>query len=110
MKLIQVALLICPYHLDDEQNQWSNVFSGIVSKAITLEVLSTGVAGNYDGALQLVYIVASYTVSSHTLQLFQANKDETSDLEFSDDSGIPSTISSCSNPGDLVRPVLQTPS
>ncbi|XP_064984019.1 homeobox-leucine zipper protein ROC2-like [Musa acuminata AAA Group] len=35
-------------------NQWSNVFSGIVSKAITLEVLSTGVAGNYDGALQLM--------------------------------------------------------
>ncbi|URE42446.1 cotyledon development, partial [Musa troglodytarum] len=35
-------------------NQWSNVFSGIVSKAITLEVLSTGVAGNFDGALQLM--------------------------------------------------------
>lgn len=36
------------------QNQWSNVFSGIVSRAMTLEVLSTGVAGNYNGALQVV--------------------------------------------------------
>lgn len=36
------------------QNQWSNVFCGIVSRAMTLEVLSTGVAGNYNGALQVV--------------------------------------------------------
>ncbi|CAI9292597.1 unnamed protein product [Lactuca saligna] len=35
-------------------HQWSNVFSGIVSRAMTLEVLSTGVAGNYNGALQVV--------------------------------------------------------
>ncbi|KAF7840655.1 homeobox-leucine zipper protein MERISTEM L1 [Senna tora] len=35
-------------------NQWSTVFSGIVSRAMTLEVLSTGVAGNYNGALQVV--------------------------------------------------------
>ncbi|OAY81802.1 Homeobox-leucine zipper protein ROC2 [Ananas comosus] len=35
-------------------NQWSTVFSGIVSRAITLEVLSTGVAGNYNGALQVM--------------------------------------------------------
>ncbi|XP_058092961.1 homeobox-leucine zipper protein ROC2-like isoform X1 [Magnolia sinica] len=35
-------------------NQWSSVFSGIVSRAITLEVLSTGVAGNYNGALQVM--------------------------------------------------------
>ncbi|KAL8228288.1 hypothetical protein R6Q57_015872 [Mikania cordata] len=35
-------------------NQWSNVFSGIVSRAMTLEVLSTGVAGNYNGALQVM--------------------------------------------------------
>lgn len=32
------------------------MFSGIVSRAMTLEVLSTGVAGNYNGALQVVYI------------------------------------------------------
>ncbi|XP_048434089.1 homeobox-leucine zipper protein HDG2 isoform X1 [Pyrus x bretschneideri] len=35
-------------------NQWSTVFSGIVSRALTLEVLSTGVAGNYNGALQVM--------------------------------------------------------
>ncbi|XP_059661867.1 homeobox-leucine zipper protein PROTODERMAL FACTOR 2-like [Cornus florida] len=35
-------------------NQWSNVFSSIVSRAMTLEVLSTGVAGNYNGAFQVM--------------------------------------------------------
>lgn len=35
-------------------NQWSTIFSGIVSRAMTLEVLSTGVAGNYNGALQVM--------------------------------------------------------
>ncbi|XP_057536748.1 homeobox-leucine zipper protein MERISTEM L1-like [Amaranthus tricolor] len=35
-------------------NQWSCVFSGIVSRAMTLDVLSTGVAGNYNGALQVM--------------------------------------------------------
>ncbi|XP_043689446.1 homeobox-leucine zipper protein ROC2-like [Telopea speciosissima] len=35
-------------------NQWVNVFSGIVSRGMTLEVLSTGVAGNYNGALQVM--------------------------------------------------------
>ncbi|CAH2056725.1 unnamed protein product [Thlaspi arvense] len=35
-------------------NQWTSVFSGIVSRAFTLEVLSTGVAGNYNGALQVM--------------------------------------------------------
>ncbi|XP_021319954.1 homeobox-leucine zipper protein ROC7 isoform X2 [Sorghum bicolor] len=35
-------------------NQWSTLFSSIVSRAATLEVLSTGVAGNYNGALQLM--------------------------------------------------------
>lgn len=34
--------------------QMSSVFSGIVSRAMTLEVLSTGVAGNYNGALQVM--------------------------------------------------------
>ncbi|CAN4087135.1 unnamed protein product [Withania somnifera] len=33
-------------------NQWASFFTGIVSKATILEVLSTGVAGNYNGALQ----------------------------------------------------------
>ncbi|XP_061376496.1 homeobox-leucine zipper protein MERISTEM L1-like [Gastrolobium bilobum] len=35
-------------------NQWATVFCGIVSRAMTLEVLSTGVAGNYNGALQVM--------------------------------------------------------
>lgn len=35
-------------------NQWSNVFSGIVSRGMTLDVLSTGVGGNCDGALQVM--------------------------------------------------------
>lgn len=30
------------------------MFASIVSRAMTLEVLSTGVAGNYNGALQVV--------------------------------------------------------
>ncbi|XP_059450003.1 homeobox-leucine zipper protein HDG2 isoform X1 [Corylus avellana] len=37
-----------------DANQLSTVFSGIVSRALTLEVLSTGVAGNYNGALQVM--------------------------------------------------------
>ncbi|XP_059623977.1 homeobox-leucine zipper protein MERISTEM L1 [Cornus florida] len=43
-------------------NQWSSVFSGVVSRAMTLEVLSTGVAGNYNGALQV--ITAEFQVPS----------------------------------------------
>ncbi|KAJ8761889.1 hypothetical protein K2173_005600 [Erythroxylum novogranatense] len=35
-------------------SQWSTVFSGIVSRAMTMDVLSTGVAGNYNGALQVM--------------------------------------------------------
>ncbi|KAL6197961.1 hypothetical protein ACLB2K_027753 [Fragaria x ananassa] len=35
-------------------NQWSTVFCGIVSRAMTLDILSTGVAGNYNGALQVM--------------------------------------------------------
>ncbi|KAE8728673.1 Homeobox-leucine zipper protein MERISTEM L1 [Hibiscus syriacus] len=35
-------------------NQWSRVFCGILSRAMTLEVLSTGVAGSYNGAFQVM--------------------------------------------------------
>ncbi|CAI9756584.1 unnamed protein product [Fraxinus pennsylvanica] len=35
-------------------NQWTSVFSSIVSRAMIVEVLSTGVAGNYNGALQVM--------------------------------------------------------
>ncbi|KAJ0239464.1 Homeobox-leucine zipper protein MERISTEM L1 [Hirschfeldia incana] len=35
-------------------SEWTTVFCGIVSRALTLEVLSTGVAGNYNGAVQVM--------------------------------------------------------
>ncbi|PON57028.1 Octamer-binding transcription factor [Parasponia andersonii] len=35
-------------------SQWSTVFSGIVSRAMALESLSTRVAGNFNGALQVM--------------------------------------------------------
>ncbi|MQL73713.1 hypothetical protein Taro_006076 [Colocasia esculenta] len=37
-----------------DASKWSMMFSSIVSRAATLEVLSTGVAGNYNGALQVM--------------------------------------------------------
>jgi len=44
------------------QNQWSTIFCGVVSRAMTLDILSTGVAGNYNGALQVV-------CTQHTINL-----------------------------------------
>ncbi|GAA0175340.1 homeodomain transcription factor [Lithospermum erythrorhizon] len=35
-------------------NQWSSIFAGIVSRAMIVDVFSTGVAGNYNGALQVL--------------------------------------------------------
>ncbi|KAK1557283.1 hypothetical protein Q3G72_021701 [Acer saccharum] len=49
------------------QNQWSSVFCGIVSRAMTLEVLSTGVAGNYNGALQVVIWVKHVEVDDRSV-------------------------------------------
>ena len=37
------------------QNRWAEMFPSIISRAEALEMLSTGVAGSYDGAIQLVY-------------------------------------------------------
>ncbi|KAF0892488.1 hypothetical protein E2562_016796 [Oryza meyeriana var. granulata] len=39
-----------------DANQYAAVFSNMVSRAATLEVLSTGVAGNYNGALQVMSV------------------------------------------------------
>lgn len=36
------------------QVQWQEMFSSIISRARVVEVLSMGVAGTYDGAIQLV--------------------------------------------------------
>ncbi|KVH96954.1 Homeodomain-containing protein [Cynara cardunculus var. scolymus] len=55
-------LAVASFSPQQGMNQWSNVFSGIVSRAMTLEVLSTGVAGNYNGALQVM--TAEYQVPS----------------------------------------------
>ncbi|XP_020401599.1 homeobox-leucine zipper protein ROC7 isoform X3 [Zea mays] len=54
--LMDVTSAVCPPFPSYwcVQNQWSTLFSSIVSRAATLEVLSTGVAGNYNGALQLM--------------------------------------------------------
>lgn len=43
-------------------SQWTTMFSSIVSRAMTLEVLSTGIAGNCNGALQVM--TAEYQVPS----------------------------------------------
>ncbi|KAK1368420.1 Homeobox-leucine zipper protein PROTODERMAL FACTOR 2 [Heracleum sosnowskyi] len=45
LKLVEIMM---------DVNQWSTMFSGIVSRAMTIEVLSAGTAGNYDGALQVM--------------------------------------------------------
>lgn len=45
-----------------DASQWTTMFSSIVSRAMTLEVLSTGIAGNCNGALQVM--TAEYQVPS----------------------------------------------
>ena len=47
------------------------MFCGIVSRAMTLEVLSTGVAGYYNGALQVVLISSS--IKKNSKLCIQAN-------------------------------------
>ncbi|KAK8567449.1 hypothetical protein V6N12_006036 [Hibiscus sabdariffa] len=54
-------------------HQWSTVFSGIVSKASTLDVLSTGVAGNYNGALQVM--AAEFQVPTPLVPTLITNQD-----------------------------------
>ena len=44
------------------QNCWTEMFPSVVSRAQTLEMLSTGVAGNYDGAIQLVRKISKYSL------------------------------------------------
>lgn len=36
-------------------SRWSEMFPSIISRVQTVEVLSTGIAGTYDGAIQLMY-------------------------------------------------------
>ncbi|MED6209036.1 hypothetical protein PIB30_050782 [Stylosanthes scabra] len=42
------------FEILNDVHLWSSVFCGIVAKAATLQVLSTGQAGSYDGILQVV--------------------------------------------------------
>ncbi|KAF3663947.1 Homeobox-leucine zipper protein ROC2 [Capsicum annuum] len=38
-----------------EANHWSSLFANIVSRASTIDVLSTAVGGNYNGAMQVIF-------------------------------------------------------
>ncbi|KAH7366495.1 hypothetical protein KP509_18G081200 [Ceratopteris richardii] len=38
-----------------DMNQWAKMFPAMVSRVQTVEVLSTGIAGTYDGAIQLMF-------------------------------------------------------
>ena len=46
------------------------MFPSVVSRAQTLEMLSTGVAGNYDGAIQLVRKISKYSLNSDVNRRF----------------------------------------
>ncbi|XP_052179197.1 homeobox-leucine zipper protein ROC2-like [Diospyros lotus] len=50
--------------------RWAAVFAGIVARAITHEVLTPGVAGNYDGALQV--LSAEFQAPSHLVPTREA--------------------------------------
>ena len=45
------------------QNRWAEMFPSIISRAEALEMLSTGVAGSYDGAIQLVCQLCNTSLS-----------------------------------------------
>ncbi|CAK8539130.1 unnamed protein product [Lathyrus sativus] len=59
------VIIMNPINLVDilmDVNRWSTMFCGIVARAATNKVLSTGVAGNYNGALQVM--IAEFQVPS----------------------------------------------
>lgn len=88
------------------------MFAGIVSRAMTVEVLSTGVAGNYNGALQVVHNKTLVVKEKHHFfgskksKLMRTNVIVTFDC--ADDSRISSTFTSRANSRELFRKVLQT--
>ncbi|KAK4374040.1 hypothetical protein RND71_004717 [Anisodus tanguticus] len=53
-------------------NHWSSMFSGVVSRASTIDVLSTGVAGNYNGAMQVILAEIQAPPPPHKFQLENA--------------------------------------
>ena len=84
------------------------MFSSIVSRAATLEVLSTGVAGNYNGALQVVRVLTlimwnAWIVRRDLLIL----KMEHVHYWSADVSGISGAVATGADQGELLREVLQ---
>ncbi|XP_062226827.1 homeobox-leucine zipper protein ROC2-like [Phragmites australis] len=83
-------------------NQYTTVFSSIVSRAATLEVLSTGVAGNYNGALQVMSVEFQVpsplvpTRESYFVRYCKQNSDGTwAVVDVSLDSLRPSSVLKC---------------
>ncbi|XP_062184242.1 homeobox-leucine zipper protein ROC2 [Phragmites australis] len=83
-------------------NQYATVFSSIVSRAATLEVLSTGVAGNYNGALQVMSVEFQVpsplvpTRESYFVRYCKQNSDGTwAVVDVSLDSLRPSSVLKC---------------
>ena len=85
------------------QNQWSVVFAGMVSRAVSLAVLSTGVAGNYNGALQVVSF-ESYLLYCNNVNLITWNSRNHSVL--SDECIVSSSNTVSPHPGNLLRTLL----
>ncbi|KAG2568985.1 hypothetical protein PVAP13_7NG364900 [Panicum virgatum] len=77
-------------------NQYATMFSSIVSRAATLEVLSTGVAGNYNGALQVVPSPLVPTRESYFVRYCKQNADGTwAVVDVSLDSLRPGSVLKC---------------
>lgn len=79
------------YNLD-LQNQWSAVFCGIVSRAMTLEILSTGVAGNYNGALQVVLNKIKHSLISYLILQISTFISYVSPLQMTAEFQVPSPL------------------
>lgn len=97
------------------------MFSSIVSRASTHEVLSTGVAGSYNGALQVVCITKSIPVCivlsfQFTVHLFDLSVCMLCDYicvaynvghQHADVNGVSGAFTTSADTGELFRKVLQ---
>ncbi|KAE9617346.1 putative transcription factor & lipid binding HD-SAD family [Lupinus albus] len=41
---------------DEHQDQWSEIFPSAIARAVTLEIISTGIPGNKNGAMQVIHV------------------------------------------------------
>ena len=90
------------------QNRFAAVFSSIVSRASTHEVLSTGVAGSYNGALQVVCIYLSFLSTIHYLIKVCSLADNNADYyHLADVNGVSGTVAAGANTRELLCKVLQ---